>query len=175
MFCPTGPQAPSRWTRRSQSEQEEDARWNIGLLATPASLVSKLAFGNTSWHGHPQLGGASVEEARRHVDLALDAGISLFDTANRYGFGRCEEMLGEALGSRRDSVLIATKVHNRMSENVNDGGLSRKHVLAACEASLRRLKTDYIDLYQMHGWDGITPLDETLDARDVKTNRQIDT
>jgi aryl-alcohol dehydrogenase-like predicted oxidoreductase len=135
-------------------------------LGRSGLAVSTFSFGTTSWHGHPEIGSTDLAGAKRQVAMALDAGINLFDTADRYGFGRCEEYLGEALGSRRDEVLIATKVHNRMSDVPNDGGLSRKHLISACEASLRRLKTDYIDLYQMHGWDGVTPLEETLAALD---------
>ena len=133
-------------------------------------MVSAFSFGTTSWHGHPEIGTSDLAGAKRQVAMALDAGINMFDTADRYGFGRCEEYLGEALGSRRDDVLIATKAHNPMSDVPNDGGLSRKHLISACEASLRRLKTDYIDLYQMHGWDGITPLEETLSALDNLIN-----
>jgi aryl-alcohol dehydrogenase-like predicted oxidoreductase len=128
--------------------------------------VSVFSFGTTSWHGHPEIGTSDLAGAKRQVAMALEAGINLFDTADRYGFGKCEEYLAEALGSRRADVLIATKVHNRMSDVPTSGGLSRKHLISACEASLRRLKTDYIDLYQMHGWDGVTPLEETLSTLD---------
>ena len=135
-------------------------------LGQSGLAVSAFSFGTTSWHGHPQIGTADLQTAKRQVAMALDAGVNMFDTADRYGFGQCEVYLGEALGKRRENVVIATKVHNRMSDIPNDGGLSRKHLIAACEASLRRLKTDYIDLYQMHGWDGVTPLEETLRALD---------
>ena len=135
-------------------------------LGQSGLAVSAFSFGTTSWHGHPQIGTADLQTAKRQVAMALDAGVNMFDTADRYGFGQCEVYLGEALGKRRENVVIATKVHNRMSDLPNDGGLSRKHLIAACEASLRRLKTDYIDLYQMHGWDGVTPLEETLRALD---------
>jgi aryl-alcohol dehydrogenase-like predicted oxidoreductase len=107
-----------------------------------------------------------VSEAREQLARCIDAGVNLFDTANVYSLGRSETVLGEALGKRRDDVLIATKVRLPMSDDVNDRGLSRRHVIAECEASLRRLDTDYIDLYQLHEWDGLTPVDETLSALD---------
>ena len=98
---------------------------------------------------------------------ARDAGVNLIDTANVYSYGLSEEILGEALGTERDSVLVATKVRFPMSDEQNDAGLSRHHILRSAEASLRRLRTDYIDLYQVHGWDGQTPLEETLSALDT--------
>jgi aryl-alcohol dehydrogenase-like predicted oxidoreductase len=88
------------------------------------------------------------------------------DTTDVYSQGLSEEILGEALGSKRDRVVLATKVRGRMGEGPNDVGLSRHHIVQACEASLRRLGTDWIDLYQVHGWDSLTPLEETLDALD---------
>ena len=96
----------------------------------------------------------------------VEAGINLFDTADVYSWGVSEEILGEALQGRRDSVLVATKARMRMGDGPNDAGLSRHHLVAACEASLRRLGTDRIDLYQLHEWDGQTPLEETLRALD---------
>ena len=135
-------------------------------LGCSGLMVSAFSFGTTSWHGHPEIGTSDLSSAKRQVAMALDAGVNMFDTADRYGFGKCEEYLGQALEGRREDVLIATKVFSPMSDVPNDGGLSRKHVIGACEGSLRRLKTDYIDLYQMHGWDGITPLEETLAALD---------
>jgi aryl-alcohol dehydrogenase-like predicted oxidoreductase len=109
-----------------------------------------------------------LKDARRHVDICLDAGINLFDTANAYGNGASEEILGEALGAeRRNKVLIATKVRFPMGDGPNDAGLSRQHIISECEASLRRMKTDRIDLYQFHQWDGLTPVEEMLEALDV--------
>ncbi|WP_216364295.1 aldo/keto reductase [Subtercola boreus] len=113
-----------------------------------------------------ETGSTDLEKAREQVLRCIDAGVNMFDTANMYSLGNAETVLGQALGDRRDDVLIATKVRLPMSEGVNDAGLSRRHIIAACEASLRRLGTDYIDLYQMHEWDGLTPVEETLDALD---------
>lgn len=105
-----------------------------------------------------------VRQARALVDRALDGGINFFDTADVYGDGRAEEVLGAALRSRRDQAVIATKLRFRVGPGPGDQGLSRTHVLRSADASLRRLGTDHIDLYQMHGWDGLTPVEETLDA-----------
>jgi aryl-alcohol dehydrogenase-like predicted oxidoreductase len=104
--------------------------------------------------------------ARRQIDLCLDAGINLFDRADVYSAGLSEEILGQALKSRRDKVLVASKVRFRTGDGPNDAGLSRIHLIKACEASLKRLGTDHIDLYQLHKWDGQTPLEETLEALD---------
>ena len=98
--------------------------------------------------------------------MALDAGVNLIDTADIYSAGASEEIIGEALAGRRDRVLLATKARFPMGGGPNDAGLSRHHLIEACEASLRRLQTDHIDLYQVHEWDGQTPLEETLGALD---------
>jgi aryl-alcohol dehydrogenase-like predicted oxidoreductase len=108
-----------------------------------------------------------VDEARQQVDQCLDAGINLIDTADVYSEGLSEEIVGEVLRGRRDEVLIATKVRMPMGPGPNDAGLSRHHIISGCEASLRRLDTDHIDLYQVHEWDGLTPLEETLEALDL--------
>jgi aryl-alcohol dehydrogenase-like predicted oxidoreductase len=113
-----------------------------------------------------QAGATNGAAARRQVDMCLDAGVNLFDTADVYSAGRSEEILGEALGERRKSVVIATKAFGRMGSAVHDMGLSRRHLIEACEASLRRLGTDWIDLYQVHSFDALVPLDETLRALD---------
>jgi aryl-alcohol dehydrogenase-like predicted oxidoreductase len=112
------------------------------------------------------MGNVQVEEARRLVDVCLRAGVNTFDTADIYSMGRSEEVLGAALGSRRKDVVLATKVFARFEEGPHKEGLSRKHIVEGCEASLRRLGTDYIDLYQAHNFDSLTPLDETLAAFD---------
>jgi aryl-alcohol dehydrogenase-like predicted oxidoreductase len=131
--------------------------------------VSSLTLGTMSFGdagpGAP-VGSVDLEGARRQIDLCLDAGINLIDTADVYAHGRSEEIIGEALQGRRDRVLLATKARMAMGEGPNDAGLSRHYLTAACEASLRRLRTDYIDLYQVHEWDGQTPLEETLDTLD---------
>jgi 1-deoxyxylulose-5-phosphate synthase len=106
-------------------------------------------------------------EARPFVKRALDSGINFFDTADIYSDGASEEILGsslKALGVRRETVVIATKLFNPMSSDVNDRGLSRKHILDAIDQSLRRLKMDYVDLYQIHRWDYDTPIEETMEA-----------
>jgi aryl-alcohol dehydrogenase-like predicted oxidoreductase len=108
-----------------------------------------------------------VDEARRQVDMCLEAGVNLIDTADVYSNGLAEEIVGEVLDGRRDDVLVATKVRMEMGDGPNDAGLSRQHVISGCEASLRRLRTDHIDLYQVHEWDGVTPLEETLEALDL--------
>ncbi len=107
-----------------------------------------------------------VEEARRHIEICMEAGVNLFDTADIYSFGKSEEVLGQALGAHRKDIVLATKVFVRLEPGTNKAGLTRRHILEACEASLRRLGTDYIDLYQSHNFDSLTPLDETLRAFD---------
>ena len=112
------------------------------------------------------IGSVDLDGARRQIDLCLDAGVNLIDTADVYSAGASEELVGQALVGRRDRVLLATKARMPMGEGPNDAGLSRHHLIEGCEASLRRLRTDHIDLYQVHEWDGQTPLEETLDALD---------
>lgn len=121
-----------------------------------------MSFGGEG--GFADVGDTQVDEARELVDLCLDAGMTTFDTANMYSTGRSEEILGQAIGDRRDDVLLATKVRFPMGDGPNDAGLGRFHVREQCEASLRRLGTDRIDLYQVHAWDGQTPLEETLET-----------
>jgi aryl-alcohol dehydrogenase-like predicted oxidoreductase len=131
--------------------------------------VSKLTLGTMTFGGRGQfrnVGETDLDGARRHIDLALDAGVNLIDTADIYSFGASEEFVGQALSGRRDNVLLATKARFALGPGPNDAGLSRHHLIEACEASLRRLRTDHIDLYQVHEWDGQTPLEETLGALD---------
>jgi aryl-alcohol dehydrogenase-like predicted oxidoreductase len=113
-------------------------------------------------------GKADPSESGRMIDRSLEAGINFLDTANVYGRGRSEEVTGEALkrNGRRDEVILATKVHARMGEGINDLGNSRRHIIEQCEASLGRLQTDYIDLYQLHRPQADIPIDETLRALD---------
>jgi len=132
--------------------------------------VSVLTMGTMTFGGRggwARVGSTGVEQARRQVDMCLDAGVNLIDTADVYSSGLSEEIVGEVLKGRRDEVLLATKVRMAMGRGPNDAGLSRHHAIAGCEASLRRLGTDYIDLYQVHEWDGHTPLEETLRALDL--------
>lgn len=129
--------------------------------------VSVLGLGTTGWGAHREFGEVDAQGAVRQVELALDAGITLFDTAETYGEGRCEEILGEALGSRRDDAVIATKTFFGNGGEPDGVGLSGRNILYSCEGSLRRLRTDRIDILQMHGWDGTVPLEETLSALDT--------
>jgi aryl-alcohol dehydrogenase-like predicted oxidoreductase len=132
--------------------------------------VSVLTMGTMTFGGRggfANVGSTDVDQARRQVDMCLDAGVNLIDTANVYSGGLSEEIVGEVLKGRRDQVLLATKVRMEMGPGPNDAGLSRHHIITGCEASLRRLGTDYIDLYQVHEWDGQTPLEETLQALDL--------
>ena len=131
--------------------------------------VSALTLGTMTFGGKgnfAKTGNTDIAGARRQIDMCLDAGINLYDTADVYSTGASEEILGEAVAGKRDRLLIATKARFPMGEDPNDLGLSRHHLVRACEASLKRLKTDYIDLYQLHEWDGLTPLEETLAALD---------
>ena len=134
-----------------------------GLRVSTITLGT-MGFGGTGW-AQP-VGQIDVAGARRQIGMARDAGVNLIDTADVYSSGTSEEILGQALGDDRDEVLIATKVRMPMGDGPNDAGLSRHHIVRAAEASLRRLNTDYIDLYQVHEWDGHTPLEETLSALD---------
>lgn len=111
-------------------------------------------------------GSTNGDEATRQIDLCLEHGINFFDTADTYAAGRSEEILGQALGVRRRHVIVATKAFHRMGRSPHDIGLSRRHLVEACEASLRRLGTDWIDLYQVHSFDSLTPPEETLRALD---------
>jgi aryl-alcohol dehydrogenase-like predicted oxidoreductase len=132
--------------------------------------ISVLTMGTMTFGGKgpfANVGSTDVDDARRQVDQCLDAGVNLIDTADVYSEGVSEEIVGEVLRGRRDEVLLATKVRMPMGPGPNDAGLSRHHVVTGCEASLRRLKTGHIDLYQVHEWDGQTPLEETLEALDL--------
>jgi aryl-alcohol dehydrogenase-like predicted oxidoreductase len=134
-----------------------------GLRIFPLTLGTMTFGGQGKFEA---VGRTDVEGARRQIDMALDAGVNVIDTANVYSDGAAEEIVGQALDGRRDRVLLATKARFPMGPNPNDAGLSRHHLIEACEASLRRLRTDHIDLYQVHEWDGLTPLEETLGALD---------
>lgn len=140
------------------------------LLGRSGLKVSTITLGTMTMGGKgnfAKVGNAGVDEARRQIDLCLDAGVNLIDTADVYSTGGSEEIIGEVLGGKRKAgVLIATKARFPMGDGPNDRGLSRHHLIEACEASLRRLRTDVIDLYQVHQWDGQTPLEETIDALD---------
>ena len=141
----------------------------LRFLGNSGLEVSVISFGTMTLGGEGRfaaMGNVQVEEARRLVDVCLEAGVNTFDTADMYSFGKSEEVLGQALGARRKDVVLATKVFSRMEPGPHKAGLSRKHIVEGCEASLRRLGTDYIDLYQAHNFDCLTPLEETLAAFD---------
>ena len=139
------------------------------FLGRTGLRVSTIAFGTMTFGGlgrFQHCGATQLDEAAKQVGRCLEAGVSLFDTADVYSQGLAEEILGGALGKHRDDVLIATKMHCAMGSDVNAIGQSRYHIVRACEASLRRLGTDHIDIYQMHGYDGRTDVMETLRALD---------
>ena len=150
---------------------------NYRRLGHTGLKVSELCLGTMTF-GTNFYNIAAVDQptANQMVARAIATGVNFFDTADVYSYGESEEALGRAVkesGARRDRVVIATKVRSAMSEaagsgtgDVNNVGLSRQHIMAACEASLRRLGTDYIDLYQVHGWDVLTPVEETMRALD---------
>jgi aryl-alcohol dehydrogenase-like predicted oxidoreductase len=136
-------------------------------LGSSGLTVSTLTLGTMTFGGagkFANVGSTETQDARRQLDLCRDAGVNLIDTADVYSAGRSEEIVGEALEGRRDDFLVASKVRMAMGEGPNSQGLSRHHIIEGCEASLRRLRTDHIDLYQVHEWDGLTPLEETLAA-----------
>jgi len=139
------------------------------FLGKSGLSVSTLSFGTMTVGGKDRfqsMGSLGVQETSRMIDICLDAGVNLIDTADLYSFGAAEEVLAGALKGRRQKVLIATKGFMRMGPGAHDVGLSRKHLIDACEASLRRLGTDYIDVYQVHNWDWTSPVGETMAALD---------
>ncbi len=129
-----------------------------------------LSFGTATFGGGSAFfkawGSTQVDEATRMVNLCMDAGVNLFDTANVYSKGMAEEILGKAIAGQRDKLLLSTKATFPMGDGANDYGSSRQHLIKSCEDSLRRLNTDYIDIYHMHGFDGVTPVEETLRVLD---------
>ncbi len=141
------------------------------LLGKSGLKVSTITLGTMTMGGKgvfEKVGNVGLDEARRQIDMCIDAGVNLIDTADVYSNGACEEIVGEALGGKRkDGVLLATKARFPMGPGPNDRGSSRYHLVNACEASLKRLRTDVIDLYQIHEWDGQTPLEETMEALDL--------
>lgn len=141
------------------------------LLGRSGLKVSVLTLGTMTMGGKggfAKVGNVGLAEAKRQIDMVVDAGVNLIDTADVYSQGASEDIIGEALnGKRPGGVLIASKARFPMGSGPNDRGLSRHHLVRACEASLKRLRTDVIDLYQVHEWDGQTPLEETLSALDT--------
>lgn len=138
------------------------------LLGGSGLKVSALSFGTGTFGGVSEFfqawGNTDVAEARRLIDICFEAGINLFDTADVYSKGASEEILGKALEGKRDKALISTKATFTMGDGPNDKGSSRYHLTSALEASLRRLNTDYVDIYHLHGFDALTPIEETLDT-----------
>jgi aryl-alcohol dehydrogenase-like predicted oxidoreductase len=139
-------------------------------LADTGVFVSELCLGTMTFGGRGQqwqvIGGLDQSEVDAIVHRAIDSGVNFIDTADVYSAGESETLLGRALGARRQDVVLATKVRGRMGKGVNQVGLSRLHITAALEGSLKRLATDYIDLYQIHRFDPLTNLEDTLRALD---------
>ena len=131
-------------------------------LRISALTLGTMTFGGRG--GFSAVGTTDIDGARRQVHMCLDAGVNLIDTADVYSGGLAEEITGEVIKGRRDTLLVSSKVRMTMGDGPNDAGLSRQHIIAGCEASLRRLDTDHIDLYHVHEWDGQTRLEETLSA-----------
>ncbi|MDL5361403.1 aldo/keto reductase [Halalkalicoccus sp. NIPERK01] len=144
---------------------ESDVDMEYTTLGSTGLEVSRLCLGCMNFGSDQPWMIDDEAESRELIDRALDLGINFLDTANVYSRGESEEIVGRAIEGRdRSELVIATKVYGSMGEGPNQGGLSRKHVIDQCEASLERLGTDYIDLYQIHRWDDSTPIEETLSA-----------
>ncbi len=138
---------------------------NLGKTGMKVSrlCLGMMSYGSKSWREWV----LTEDEAKPFVKRALDAGINFFDTADVYSLGESEKITGNLLrhfGVRRESVVVATKVNGQMSDNINDKGLSRKHILDAIDKSLKRLQMDHVDLYQIHRWDYEAPIEETMEA-----------
>lgn len=140
------------------------------LLGGSGFRVPVLTLGTGTFGGHGELfkafGSTEVKEATRLVDICLEAGLTMFDSADGYSSGQAETILGKAIAGRRDQVLISTKATFRMGDGPNDVGSSRFHLIQSVEAALKRLGTDYIDLFQLHAFDALTPIEETLSTLD---------
>lgn len=139
-------------------------------LVASGLFVPVLSFGTATFGGGNEFfkawGNTQVDEAKRLINLCMDAGVNFFDTANIYSGGAAEEILGQALEGIRHQTILSTKATFPMGNGPNDFGSSRSHLIKQCEDSLRRLKTDYIDIYHLHGFDGNTPVEETLKTLD---------
>src|SRR5579862_4699471 len=146
----------------SQGVQEMKYR----KLGNTGLIVSEVALGSMQFGGKMNMGNLGQEDTTRMVKLALDGGINFIDTADVYSLGESETLLGNALKGIREEIVLATKVRLPMGENFNHSGATRVNIMREIEASLRRLQTDHIDLYQIHGWDSNTPLEETLRTLD---------
>jgi aryl-alcohol dehydrogenase-like predicted oxidoreductase len=139
-------------------------------LGSSSLMVPVLSFGTATFGGGGEFfkawGSTDATEAKRLVDICMDAGLNFFDTANGYSRGASEEILGRAIEGRRQHMILSTKSTLPTGNGPDDYGSSRKHIIEQCDASLRRMKIDYIDIYHMHGMDSFTPVDETLRALD---------
>src|SRR5215831_10856031 len=135
-------------------------------LGSTGLIVSEVALGSMQFGGKMNMGNLGQEDTTRMVKQALDRGINFIDTADVYSLGESETLLGNALKGVREEIVLATKVRLPMDRNFNHSGATRVNIMREIEASLRRLQTDYIDLYQIHGWDSTTPLEETLRTLD---------
>src|SRR6185503_6351628 len=135
-------------------------------LGRTGLIVSEVALGSMQFGGKMNMGNLGQEDTARMVKLALDRGINFIDTADVYSLGESETLLGSTLKGIREEIVLATKVRLPMSENFNRSGATRVNIMREVDASLRRLQTEYIDLYQVHGWDSNTPLEETLRTLD---------
>ncbi|WP_312239903.1 aldo/keto reductase [Pantoea sp.] len=136
-------------------------------LGQSGLLVSELALGSVPFAGQAgfeKTGNVDAKAARRFIDIALEQGVNILDTADLYSHGGAEEVIGDALGVNRQRIILTSKARSPMSDDPNDSGATRYHLIKSCEGSLRRLKTDHIDLYQIHNWDGVTSVEETLRA-----------
>ena len=156
--------------RGSLAAPEVETSMEYRQLGGSGLKVPVLSFGTGTFGGQTEFfkawGASDVAEATRLVDICLDAGLTMFDTADVYSQGRAEEILGQAIEGRRDRVLISTKATFRSGDGPNDVGSSRFHLIQAVDASLKRLGTDYIDLFQLHGFDAQTPVEEALRTLD---------
>ena len=151
----------------SRARPREDRDMHYRKLGNSGLIVSSLSLGTMQFGRAMNMGALDQAQTSAMVRFALDQGINLIDTADVYSLGESETLLGHALRDVRDRVVLATKARLPMGDgDVNHSGATRKNILRECEASLRRLQTDYIDLYQIHGWDSLTPLEETLRALD---------
>jgi aryl-alcohol dehydrogenase-like predicted oxidoreductase len=140
-------------------------------LGASGFKVPVLSFGTGTFGGKGEMfaawGSTDVAEARRLIDICLDSGVTMFDSADSYSAGAAESILGEAIKGRRDKVILSTKASFRIGEGENDLGSSRFHLIEACEKALKRLGTDYIDLFHLHGFDAMTPAEEVLSTLDT--------
>ena len=134
-------------------------------LRVSVHTLGTMTFGGESFFA--KTGSGTVDDARRMIDMVADHGVNMIDTANVYSFGKCESILGQALKGRSDAMMVTSKVRFPMGDGVNARGLSRQHIIEQCEASLNRLGRSHIDVYLLHEWDGLTPLEETLSALDT--------